>query len=71
MIVKAVKSFSGVRFSMFAGEIREVESTDTVQKLVKIGYLEVQGGSRPQGAESTDADSGKASPANTPRRKKK
>lgn len=40
MKVKAVKSFSGERFNMHAGEVREVESTETVQDLLRIGYLE-------------------------------
>ena len=44
MTVKAVKSFSGERFNMHAGEVREVESTETVQELLRIGYLESAGG---------------------------
>lgn len=40
MIIRAVKSFSGARFSMFAGELREVEPTDLVKRLIEIGYLE-------------------------------
>lgn len=39
MIVKAVKSFSGVRFNMHAGEVREVNDTETVRELMRIGYL--------------------------------
>ena len=39
MTVKALKSFSGERFEMYQGEIREVELTDTVEELLKIGYL--------------------------------
>ena len=46
MTVKAVKSFSGERFNMHAGEVREVESTETVQELLRIGYLEDVGGSQ-------------------------
>lgn len=40
MTVKAVRSFSGARFNMHAGEIREVEPTETVRELLRIGYLE-------------------------------
>ena len=43
MIVKAVKSFSGVRFNMHAGEVREVNDTETVRELMRIGYLEDAG----------------------------
>ncbi len=46
MKVKAVKSFSGERFNMHAGEVREVESTETVKELLRIGYLEDVGGSQ-------------------------
>lgn len=48
MTVKAVKSFSGERFNMHAGEVREVESTETVQELLRIGYLESVGGPQEQ-----------------------
>ena len=48
MTVKAVKSFSGERFNMHAGEVREVESTETVQELLRIGYLENVGGPQEQ-----------------------
>ncbi len=48
MKVKAVKSFSGERFNMHAGEVREVESTETVQDLLRIGYLENVGGPQEQ-----------------------
>lgn len=44
MTVKAVKSFSGERFNMHAGEVREVNDTETVQELLRIGYLEDVGG---------------------------
>ncbi len=40
MKVKAVKGFSGERFGMYAGEVREVEETQTVKELLRIGYLE-------------------------------
>lgn len=40
MKVRAVKGFSGVRFNMHAGEVREAERTETVQELLRIGYLE-------------------------------
>lgn len=40
MKVKAIKGFSGERFSMHAGEIRDVEENDTVKELLRIGYLE-------------------------------
>lgn len=33
-------SFSGARFNMRVGEIREVEETETVRELLRIGYLE-------------------------------
>ena len=39
MTVKAVKSFSGERFNMHAGEVREVNDTETVRELLRIGYL--------------------------------
>lgn len=48
MKVKAIKSFSGERFNMHAGEVREVESTETVQELLRIGYLENVGGPQEQ-----------------------
>lgn len=50
MTVKAVKGFSGVRFNMHAGEVREVNDTETVRELLRIGYLEDVGGSREQPA---------------------
>ena len=40
MTVKALKSFSGERFAMYEGEIRDVDKSDTVAELLKIGYLE-------------------------------
>ncbi len=40
MKVKAIMGFSGERFSMHAGEVREVERTETVDELLRIGYLE-------------------------------
>ncbi len=43
MKVKAIKGFSGERFSMFPGEIREVQDTETVRELLRIGYLEDAG----------------------------
>lgn len=46
MTVKAVKSFSGERFNMHAGEVREVNDTETVRELLRIGYLESVGGSQ-------------------------
>ena len=33
-------SFSGARFNMHVGEIREVEETETVRELLRIGHLE-------------------------------
>ena len=48
MTVKAVKSFSGACFNMHAGEIREVEETETVRELLRIGYLEDVGGAEEQ-----------------------
>lgn len=39
MKVKAIMGFSGERFSMHAGEIRDVEENDTVNELLRIGYL--------------------------------
>lgn len=33
-------SFSGVHFNMRVGEICEVEETETVRELLRIGYLE-------------------------------
>ena len=46
MKVKAVKSFSGERFNMHAGEVRDVNDTETVRELLRIGYLEDVGGSQ-------------------------
>lgn len=40
MKVKAIMGFSGERFSMHAGEVRDVEENDTVNELLAIGYLE-------------------------------
>lgn len=40
MKVKAIMGFSGERFSMHAGEVRDVEENDTVKELLRIGYLE-------------------------------
>lgn len=40
MKVKAIMGFSGERFSMHAGEVRDVEENDTVNELLSIGYLE-------------------------------
>lgn len=40
MKVKAIMGFSGERFSMYAGEVREVERTETVDELLRVGYLE-------------------------------
>ena len=40
MKVKAIMGFSGERFSMHAGEVRDVEENDTVKELLHIGYLE-------------------------------
>lgn len=48
MTVKAVKSFSGERFNMHVGEVREVNDTETVRELLRIGYLEDVGGSQEQ-----------------------
>ena len=41
-------SFSGARFNMRVGEIREVEETETVRELLRIGYLEDAGGAEEQ-----------------------
>ena len=61
MTVKAVKSFSGERFNMHAGEVREVESTETVQDLLRIGYLENVGGSQePTPPEQTEVQPNEA-----------
>ena len=46
MKVKAVKSFSGERFNMHVGEVREVNDNETVRDLLRIGYLESVGGSQ-------------------------
>lgn len=43
MKVKATMGFSGERFSMHAGEVRDVEENDTVNELLRIGYLEPAG----------------------------
>ena len=56
MTVKAVKSFSGERFNMHAGEVREVERTETVQELLRIGYLEDVGGSQEPSAPGTEVE---------------
>lgn len=45
MKVKAKNGFSGLfstgePFSMYAGEVRDVEENDTVNELLAIGYLE-------------------------------
>lgn len=45
MKVKANKSFSGFLrsgepFGMHAGEVRELDSNDTVRELISIGYLQ-------------------------------
>ncbi len=45
MKVKAKNGFSGLfstgePFSMYAGEVRDVEENDTVNELLRIGYLE-------------------------------
>lgn len=53
MTVKAVKSFSGERFNMHAGEVLEVESTETVKELLHIGYLEDVSGSKEPPAPET------------------
>ena len=59
MTVKAVKSFSGERFNMHAGEVREVNDTETVRELLRIGYLEDVGGSQePTPPEQTADDTG-------------
>ena len=61
MTVKAVKSFSGERFNMHAGEVREVESTETVQELLRIGYLEsVCGPQEPTPPEQTEVQPNEA-----------
>lgn len=59
MTVKAVKSFSGERFNMHVGEVREVNDTETVRDLIRIGYLEDVGGSQePPVPEQTADDTG-------------
>lgn len=58
MTVKAVKSFSGERFNMHAGEVREVNDTETVRELLRIGYLEDVGGSQKPPAPVTEFDPG-------------
>ena len=59
MKVKAVKSFSGERFNMHVGEVREVNDTETVRELLRIGYLEDVGGSQePPAPEQTVDDTG-------------
>ena len=59
MTVKALKSFSGNRFSMHEGEIREVESTDTVAELLKIGYLTEIAPENPKEDKPNEAKRGK------------
>ena len=55
MTVKAVKSFSGERFNMHVGEVREVNDTETVRELLRIGYLEDVGGPQePPAPEQTE-----------------
>lgn len=39
MKVRAMKSFSGT-ISMHEGEVRELNETETVNELIRIGYLE-------------------------------
>ena len=59
MTVKAVKSFSGERFNMHVGEVREVNDTETVRELLRIGYLEDVGGPQePPAPEQTADDTG-------------
>ena len=61
MTVKAVKSFSGERFNMHAGEVREVNDTETVRELLRIGYLESAGGSQePTPPEQTEVQPNEA-----------
>ena len=59
MTVKAVKSFSGERFNMHAGEVREVNDSETVRELLRIGYLENAGGA---GGEKSPVGAGLALP---------
>lgn len=49
-------SFSGARFNMRVGEIREVEETETVRELLRIGYLEDVGAEeeKPSAQESAE-----------------
>ena len=49
-------SFSGVHFNMRVGEIREVEETETVRELLRIGYLENVGAGeeKPSAQESAE-----------------
>ena len=49
-------SFSGARFNMRVGEIREVEETETVRELLRIGYLEDAGAEeeKPSAQESAE-----------------
>ena len=57
MKVKAIMGFSGERFSMHAGEVRDVEENDTVKELLAIGYLEPAGADEVQPeAEAQAAD---------------
>ena len=61
MKVKAVKSFSGERFNMHAGEVRDVNDTETVRELLRIGYLEDVGGSQePTPPEQTEVQPNEA-----------
>lgn len=56
MKVKAIMGFSGERFSMHAGEVRDVEENDTVKELLAIGYLEPAEAVELAGAEEPKAD---------------
>ena len=40
MLVKALKSFAGIKVSMYEGEIQEVEDKDILSDLLNAGYIE-------------------------------
>ena len=37
---KALKSFSGIKLSMFEGEVRDISDKDIVKDLLNAGYIE-------------------------------